>query len=168
MGLGALIATVGDRMHVAYGVLFYPRSAAFHQPAWVFPLFVGTTAAMLAGCEVMRRRFSGAALPASPGEALIAMGAFFVAYAFTAVAAELPTFVLVVLVLTWSLRVRGMPRWIVAFALAVAACGVAFEALLSRLGAFTYVSPDLLGVPRWLPGLYLHAALAAPRIRGLL
>jgi hypothetical protein len=168
MGLGALVATSGDRLHVVYGVLFYPRSPLLEQPWWVFPLFLGATGAMLAGVDAVRRRLSGEALPTSPGEALLATAAFFVAYAFTAVASELPSFVLVVLVLAWLLRVRGMPRWVVVYALGVAACGVAFEALLSCIGAFAYVSPDWLGVPRWLPGLYLHAALAPPRIRGLL
>jgi hypothetical protein len=168
VGLGALVATLGDRLHVMYGVLFYPHSPVMDQPWWVFPLFLGATGAMLAGGDAVRKQLSGEAVPTSPGEALLATATFFVAYAFTAVAAELPTFVLAVLILTWLARVRGMPRWIVVYALGVAASGVAFEALLSRLGAFAYVSPDWLGVPRWLPGLYLHAALAVPRIRGLL
>ena len=168
MGLGGLVATLGDRMHVAYGVLFYRHAAVLHQPWWVFLLFVGATGAMLAGGETVRKALSGDPVPTSPGEALLATAAFFVAYAFTAVAAELPTFLVVALVLTWLARVRGMPRWILVYALAVAVGGVGFEAMFSRLGAFAYVRPDWIGVPRWLPGLYLHAALATPRIRGLL
>jgi hypothetical protein len=54
------------------------------------------------------------------------------------------------------------------FCLLAALSGVLFEATLSALGGFAYIDPDFLGVPRWLPGLYLHAALAAVRIRGLL
>lgn len=165
---GGLIATVGDHLHVVYGVLYYPHPAIFRQAWWVLPLFVSATWSMVSGADTVRRALGGEPLAAKLGEALLAAGAFFVAYAFTAVAAELPTFVLVVLVLTWLPRVRGLPRWILIFALVVAACGVGFEAGLSRLGGFYYVNPDFLGVPRWLPGLYLHAALAAPRIRALL
>jgi hypothetical protein len=165
---GALVATTGDHLHVVYGVLFYPHPVLFRQAWWVIPLFAGAMAAMLAGSELVRKVLGGEVVGASLVEALLATGAFFVAYAFTAVAAELPTFVLVVLGVTWLPRVRAMPRWVVAFALVAAVCGTGFEAGLSRLGGFAYVRPDWLGVPRWLPGLYLHAALAAARIRGLL
>jgi hypothetical protein len=166
--LGAVIATMGDHLHVVYRVLFYPHPVFFQQAFWVLPLFAGATWAMLVGSEVLRKGLAGRTVPTSLGEALLATGAFFVAYAFTAVAAEVPTFVLAVLVVTWLARARGMPRWVIVYALVTAVCGVGFEAALSRLGGFAYTRPDFIGVPRWLPGLYLHAALAAPRIRGLL
>jgi hypothetical protein len=168
IAFGGVVATTGDHLHVVYRVLSYPHPALFQQGLWVLPLFAGATAAMLAGSELVRRRLDGEAVATSLGEAVLATGAFFVAYAFTAVAAELPTFVLAVLLVTWLLRVRSMARWVVVYALVTAVCGVGFEAGLSRLGGFAYVRPDGLGVPRWLPGLYLHAALAAVRIRGLL
>ena len=168
VAIGAVVATTGDHLHVLYGVLFYPHPVVFRQAWWVPPLFAGATFAMVAGSEVVRKALGGEVVATSLAEAALATGAFFVAYTFTAVAAELPTTVLVVLVVTWLVRVRGMPRWVWLFALVAAMCGTGFEAGLSRLGGFAYVSPDWLGVPRWLPGLYLHAALAGPRIRGLL
>jgi len=168
IAVGGVVATTGDHLHVVYGVLFYPHPAFLRQASWVLPLFAAATAAMLAGSELVRKALGGEVVATSVGDALLATGAFFVAYAFTAVAAELPSFVLVVLVVTWLGRARSMPRWVFAYALVSAVCGVGFEAGLSRIGGFAYVSPDWLGVPRWLPGLYLHAALAAARIRGLL
>jgi hypothetical protein len=168
IALGALLCTLGDHLHVVYGVLGYPHPVLFQQAWWVFPLFAGGVAAMLAGCETVRERLAGARVPTSLGEAALASAWFFVAYAFTAVAADFPTCVLVVLVVTWALRVRGLPRWVVVFSLVAAAGGVTFEASLSRAGGFAYLDPDWLGVPRWLPGLYLHAALAVPRLRGLI
>jgi hypothetical protein len=168
VALGAAVATTGDHLHVLYGVLFYPHPVLYRQAWWALPLFAGATVAMLTGSDAVRRALEGDAVPTSFGAALLASGAFFVAYAFTAVAAELPTLVLVVLLVTWLPRVRALPRWVLAYALVTAVCGTGFEAGLSRLGGFAYVSPDLLGVPRWLPALYLHAALAALRIRGLL
>ena len=37
----------------------------------------------------------------------------------------------------------------------------------SALGFFHYRHPDLGGVPRWLPGIYLHVALVAPSLERL-
>ncbi len=161
---GALICTIGDHLHVAYGVLYYTHPVLFQQALWVYPLFAVATFSMLAPAERIRVALSGEAVASNVKEALLATGAFFVAYAFTAVAAERPSLVLFVLVATWLLRMRGLPRWLVAFSCMAAVAGVACESALSHLGLFYYVEPDFLGVPRWLPGLYLHAALAAPRI----
>ncbi len=43
----------------------------------------------------------------------------------------------------------------------MALAGTLFEAGWSALGFFHYRLPDVVGVPRWLPGIYLHAALLA-------
>jgi hypothetical protein len=43
----------------------------------------------------------------------------------------------------------------------MAAAGTAFESAWSHAGFFYYRAPDVIGVPRWLPGIYLHAALVA-------
>ena len=166
--LGAIVATTGDHLHVVYGVLYYPRPAVFQQAWWVFPLFLGSVTAMLTGVEGVRKRLAGAPLPASLAEAVLASTAFFVAYAFTAVAADLPNVVLLVLAFAWMLRVKNMPRWVIPVSLIAAVCGVAAEGTLSSLGLFAYVRPDFLRVPRWLPALYLHAAVAGVRIRAVL
>jgi len=155
--LGALVATVGDHLHVIYGVLFYPHAVLFQQALWVFPLFVVAAWAVLSGTETVRHALGGLCVPTDLAEA-----------AFTAVAAELPSLVLGVLVVTWGLRVGRLPRWVFAFGLLAATCGVGCESALSAMGMFKYVDPDALGVPRWLPALYLHASLAGVRIRGLL
>jgi hypothetical protein len=165
--VGALVATVGDHLHVVYGVLFYPRPVLFQQAWWVFPLFVGACLAMLSGSESVRGLLSGARVPPSLPDAALATGAFFIAYAFTAVAAELPNLVLVVLGGTWLVRVRRLPRWVVLFGLLAAACGVGFESALSALEEFKYVNPDFLGVPRWLAGIYLHASIAGVWMRSV-
>ena len=49
----------------------------------------------------------------------------------------------------------------VATAALIAVGGVLGEAALSAIGEFSYVHPDLIGVPWWLFPLYLHGALAA-------
>jgi hypothetical protein len=94
---------------------------------------------------------------------------FFTAYAFTAFAHTVPNVVLFVLVALWGARVvRGMPARHVLFCLLVAVSGTCWEAMWSGFGFFRYRDPDFLGVPRWLPALYLHAAVAAESARRLL
>ncbi len=56
---------------------------------------------------------------------------------------------------------RGERGTVVLAALLIATGGVLGEVALSAVGEFSYLQPDLLGVPWWLFPLYLHAALAA-------
>ena len=42
--------------------------------------------------------------------------------------------------------------------------GPPFEAALAATGAFSYRQPDVLGVPVWLPALYLHLSLFTRQI----
>ena len=67
--------------------------------------------------------------------------------------------------IAWLIRVLGEPT---ADKLAVAAAfalgGPLFEAALSATGGFFYRRPDLLGVPIWLPALYLHVSLLTRQI----
>lgn len=68
----------------------------------------------------------------------------------------------IVLVVLWLARVawRGDPRLILV-GITIAAGGVLGEAALSAAGEFDYLDPDVLRVPWWLCGLYLHGSLVA-------
>lgn len=68
----------------------------------------------------------------------------------------------VVLVVLWLARVawRGDPRLLLV-GVTIAAAGVLGEAALSAVGEFDYLDPDVLRVPWWLFGLYLHGSLVA-------
>jgi len=163
--LGAGASLVGDHLHVTQGVLSYPHVACWGQAWWVFPLFFGATFALFA---TARRVHPGAAerpavsVRAAAGDFL----GFFTAYAFTAFASSMPDLVLWVLVGAWGARVLGgMPPRQVVLCLVIAIGGTSWEAMWSGLGMFSYSHPDLLGVPRWLPALYLHAAVAVDSAR---
>ncbi len=67
------------------------------------------------------------------------------------------------LLVAWILRVvvRGERGVVIGSAAAIAVGGVLGEAALSAVGEFSYLHPDVLGVPWWLFPLYLHGALAA-------
>jgi hypothetical protein len=160
--VGAIACTVGDHLHVITGVLWYPRPVFWQQAWWVPLLFASASLVIVGGARPMRAALGGRAEAVS-GRRVIADGiAFMTAYAFTAYGHALPNVVLAVLVAAWLARVvGGVPAWLVIFSLLVAAGGTLFEAGWSRLGFFYYNVPDFIGVPRWLPGLYLHVALLA-------
>jgi hypothetical protein len=164
--IGAVVCTVCDHLHVTTGVLGYPRPFVWQQAWWVPLLFAGATAFCVWGARTVRGWLRARPLPPATGRTVIADGiAFVTAYAFTAYGNSLPNVVLGVLVAAWLARVAsGMPGWLVVYSLIVAAGGMLFEAGFSGLGFFHYHAPDYLGVARWLPALYLHAALLAATV----
>jgi hypothetical protein len=162
--VGAVLCTVGDHLHATNDVLSYPVVFAWSQAWWVPLLFVGASLAAVTGAGTARR-LAGAPPLASPGPARLAgdVLSFATAYAFTAYAHTLPNVVLAVLVAWWVARMLSFsagaaPRWILLLSLATAVLGTGFEAAWSALGFFHYHHPDVAGVPRWLPGIYLHVA----------
>jgi hypothetical protein len=161
---GAAICTVCDHLHATHGVLYYVKPVLWDQAWWVPLLFAGASLAAVAGATPMRRIF-GARAEAAPSVRQVAGDglAFITAYAYTSFAPpDRPNVTLALLGAWWLARVvRGRAPWLIAYSLVMAVAGSAFEAGWSALGFFYYRHPDLAGVPRWLPGIYLHAALAA-------
>lgn len=162
--VGAAVCTVCDHLHATHGVLFYPHVAFWSQAWWVPLLFAGASLAAVAGATPVRRAF-GARGEAAPTARQIAGDglAFVTAYAYTSFAPhDRPNVTLALLVAWWLARVlRDRPAWLVAYSLLTAVAGTLFEAGWSALGFFAYHHPDFIGVPRWLPGIYLHVALLA-------
>lgn len=165
---GAALCTIGDHLHATHGVLVYAHPTFADQAWWVPLLFFGAAAAVL-GAAAQVERVAGARLTAAgvrtsgPSLAVDTVG-FAAAYAFTSFAPpDHPWLTLGVLVAAFVVRIATAWRSVVAvaFALVVAVAGPAFEATWSALGFFHYLRPDLAGIPLWLPGIYLHAALLA-------
>ncbi len=161
--LGAFLCTVGDHLHATLGVLTYPQVAFWGQAWWVAPLFGGATLA----CVIGARPFLawGGATERAPMHRLLAdLIGFLAAYAYTSFADHArPNVTLAVLAIAFGVRVlaEARPMWLIAYALGLAVVGSLFEGALSATGAFHYLRPDFLGIPRWLPGIYLHAGLIA-------
>jgi len=161
---GAAICTVLDHLHATHGVLYYVHPVVWAQAWWVPLLFAGASLAAVAGATPIRRLFGGGTAPAPTVREVAGDGiAFIVAYAFTSFApADAPNVTLALLAAWWLARVvRGRATWLIAYSLVMAVAGSGFEALWSSLGFFYYRHPDIAGVPRWLPGIYLHVALVA-------
>jgi hypothetical protein len=160
---GSAICTVCDHLHATHGVLVYAHPVAWQQAWWVPLLFAAASVAALAGVAPVRRLFGATPVARpSPVSVLVDGLAFVMAYAYTSFApAAQANATLLVLTLWWLARLmRGRPSWLAAYSIVMALAGSSFEAGWSALGFFHYVHPDVAGVPRWLPGIYLHAALA--------
>jgi hypothetical protein len=153
---GGIGLALCDQIHVQSGVLDYDTGGYFGQAWWV-PLQFGVAAlAIVAGAAPFAR---GRAQPKLI-DFVTGTAWFVAAYAASGLFDAYPNALAVAFVLTWALRVAlaPQPASLVAYSLLLAAAGTAAEAALSAAGTFAYANPDLLGVPIWLPGLYLHGA----------
>jgi hypothetical protein len=161
--VGAVLCTLGDHLHATHGVLTYPHVWWWDQAWWVLPLFAGASLT----CVGSARWFWSLGGPHGMPDArsLLADGVgFFAAYAYTSFApADRPNVTLAVLVIAFLVRMVGerRPTWLFCYCVLLAIGGACFESALSSTGAFAYVHPDLLRVPRWLPAIYLHAGILA-------
>jgi hypothetical protein len=166
---GALVCTVCDHLHVVTGVLHYRSPWVWQQAFWVPLLFAGASLLIVAGAGPVVTLLRVGEAPPSPREVAGDALQFVAAYAFTAYGSGEPTVVATVLSAWWLGRmVRERRPWMIPYSIAVAIGGTLFEATLSSTGAFTYRAPDMLGVPRWLPALYLHVALLGGSLQLLL
>jgi hypothetical protein len=157
---GAIVCTVCDHLHATHGVLWYPKVAYWDQSWWVPLLFFVATLAGLFSAGVIRKALGGRELdPPTRGQIAGDVIGFVTAYLYTVFGHHQPNLVLGVLLGFWLVRVLNrMPPWLIVFSLLTGLGGTLFEASWSGLGFFYYRNPDVIGVARWLPGIYLHAA----------
>ncbi len=159
----AVFLTLCDQLfHVRTGTLVYHWHPQVAGQTIIVPLtFLLATVSML---DVSRRVQAVQSRSATPKRTIASLGVVTAAYLISGfVDQRLAAAYAVVLLATWWLRIvrRGEGGAVVASSLAIAAGGVVGEAALSAVGEFSYLQPDLLGVPWWLFPLYLHGALAA-------
>lgn len=132
----------------------------FGQAPWVPLLFGASGLALTAGYAGLARLAGERAPRATLPELARSLLWFFAAYASTAAYQQKPRRLALALVSCWMARVLAAPTAgkLVAGPL-LAAAGPLFESRLSSTGAFRYRRPDAMGLPLWLPALYLHASL---------
>jgi hypothetical protein len=174
---GAIVCTLGDQLHVRFGVIEYTHPFLAGQAFWVPLVFFGAVTAMLIAYPILfgatRRALAWPQAHARIGQgtARAALVEFFCAYALTAIASAWPLAVLATLTGGFALRLwldwraaddPGRRALVAAlpFVAAAIVVGPLFEALLVALGAFRYLHPHVLGLALWLPALYLWAAWA--------
>jgi hypothetical protein len=162
--VGAVGGTLGDQIHVQFGVLAYahPHPWMYGQASWVPLLFGGAAPFMVYGHALTDRRGGE---PARRLAVLAPTVVFFAAYFATGLFASWPRALAAGLALAWAARVALRPsldRLLAGAGFALA--GPLVERAVSATGGFAYARADLLGVPVWLPALYLHLSLLTRHI----
>jgi len=167
--VGGVVSTLCDHLHATSGVLWYPRPVLWSQAWWVLPLFFGATL-LTVGTADLGRRALGLPPVAEPSWREVAgdLLAFVTAYIWTSFGHTQPTMLALLMVGFWVALMARRPRWVWIVSLLSAVLGSLFEAGLSWADGFHYHHPDLLGVPRWLPVLYLYVGLLSVSLRAKL
>jgi len=159
-----LILCIGDRFfHVRTGILHYNWEPIVDgQSAWVWLVFAGAAAAMLAITIPFPQRDIPLAVPRR--DILTSTAIFVVVYALTGMFGEShPTVLFAALVAAWLGRVliRGEDRLVyLIHGVVLATGGVVGEGLFSRAGLFAYDLQQVVDCPWWLGALYLHGSIA--------
>lgn len=166
--LGLTVGTLLDAYHVYNFTAEYTNTAKIPilEVAWYVPIEFGA-GGMAVGLlrpeldeELRRKRSDLAILVVSLGLASL-MVAWAVSGLLTRV--NIPNGVTtllltVIAIATWLFFDRTYQG--VMAALITAAAGVGVEAMIVRTGTYRYLHPDFIGVPAWLPSLYLTACVA--------
>jgi hypothetical protein len=159
---GAVLGSIFDGFHTFGGATAYP-SPVLLRMAWWTPLLFGAAGLGIGLSHAdLDRRLRRPPRPLSDravAGGLVYFGLFYFMSGFlpTANSARLALLALGFLVL-WLLLDRSWQGLALAAMTAVIGCSV--EVMLTGAGAFQHLRPDLLGIPAWLPALYMLASLA--------
>jgi len=165
LGLALCLGLLGaalDQFHVQAELLSYPQSLLLDQAAWVPLNFAVLLTTLLAATIPLGRIADARGVPVPGGRRLAAGLAWFVAaYGLSGlIAPEAPAALAAAYVAVWVPRVARRPdrALLYPFGIALALAGCLVEAAEIELGWFSYADPDVIGVPFWLAGIYLHGA----------
>jgi hypothetical protein len=156
-GVGAVMLTVFDMFHTHSGTTAYEHPIVM-KAAWWTPLLFGTSLSLgglvyVKGHRAMRgpRELpSNAALAA----ALVIYAGLYCASGYAPLSNEGKLALLLVgFAAMWWLLDRSWQG--VAMAAVTAVGGCTTEFILTHANAFHHLQPDFLGLPVWLPGIYL-------------
>jgi hypothetical protein len=158
---GATIGSALDAFHVRSGIERY-AVPAFLGIAWWVPLLLGTAAVAIGYSHPLLDPLLGQAPRPHPLPVSVA-GLSWLLLAYLISATALLSIEKVVLLCTiylnfWLLAGRSWQNLLLSVITAIT--GTLIEMLLVAAGAFSYVHPDFIGVPYWLPCMYACASLA--------
>ena len=159
--LGAILGSALDAFHTSSGVERYPIPALFGLAWWV-PLLFGS-AAVVIGCShpLADPLLHNRRPPRRIWISLAALGWLVLAYLVTASFLDslAKAGLLAVLYFNfWLLSGGGWQNLVLSLVTAIT--GTLIEMILVAAGAFSYLHPDFIGVPYWLPCMYACASLA--------
>ena len=162
--VGAAVGTALDQLHVRGGAETYAHPSFAGQAWWVPPEFGLAYAAGVYGVTILGRpRPDAGSARRLLGETLWLAAV----YSLTALIPErtfLLVSIMVVLAVVRLPTLAALVRRNPAPAALLVAGGPLLEAILSGADLFSYATSDFLGLPAWLPLLYLHAVPFAIRL----
>src|SRR5262245_45868447 len=154
-GLGATLGVGLDALHVASGTTRYASPWIFGVAWWTFPLFASAAVALGLGPPAFERTWKISVEPRSRPIAIAGMALFVLAYLASCVVhgvAGAGLLVVIAAAAWWLVDRRPLA---IAHAVLAAIGGFAVEATLVRCGAFVHTDGAVLGIPLWLPVLYV-------------
>lgn len=158
---GAVVITVFDGFHTISGTTAYAGPYQASRLAWWTPLLMGAGTAVGASMFVaMYRALGGSRQPPQWNVLASALWCFGAMYFFSGFYHGPNTTKMAVLGVAGLAAFWWLDRtWQGAVCtLSCMLVGPLTEVLLVRAGTFVHLQPDLLGIPMWLPTLYLCAA----------
>ncbi len=159
--LGATLGTALDAFHVYSYVEQYTRPS-FFGVAWWVPLLFGSAAVAIGYSHpLVDPLIHNIRRPRRLTTSIAELA--WLALAYLVVASPLDSLAKTVLLVLiyfnfWLLTGRGWQNLLLSLVTAIT--GTLIEMTLVAAGAFSYLQPDILGVPYWLPFIYACASLA--------
>jgi hypothetical protein len=158
--LGGTLGVALDAMHVASGTTRYREVWAFGLAWWAVPLFSAAAVALGLGPAIFERALAREPEPPRVVPALAGMALFVVAYLVSCFVHGAPGAIALLTIAVAIFALVDRRPLAAMHALTAAAGGFAVEAALVHRGAFVHTDAAILGIPLWLPCLYLCASLA--------
>lgn len=160
---GATVGSFLDAFHTHGGATLYPHPVFFAMAWWTPPLF-GAAYVLLA--LTYRQNEPRPRVPIPTGRAALGFVFFAGLYFASGFLPPANGVKLAVLLLGAGLLFAFVDRSRAALVTGAlsALLGPAFEVVLVRAGVFLHLQPDFLGIPMWLPALYLASG---PGVGGL-
>ena len=167
-GIGAIISTLCDKFHVMTNTLSYPNPFLFGQAWWVFPIFMLAFAAMALGylklIEYLPKSIdrSHSVTPCNSEEFIQSSLMYALIYLLSGFASHFPILLCVLFYVSYLFRLASSHdrAFMLILSCLLALAGTLSEASLMAMDKAHYTQPDFLGVPGWLPALYMHGTYA--------
>ncbi|HYT37395.1 MAG TPA: hypothetical protein VEL49_09470 [Ktedonobacteraceae bacterium] len=159
--LGATLGTALDAFHVYSHVEQYTKPA-FFWVAWWVPLLFGSAAVAIGYSHpLIDPLIHNLRRPRRLTTSIAELAWLLLAYVIAAspISSLAKTILLSLIYFNfWLLTGRGWQNLLLSLVTAIT--GTLVEMTLVATGAFSYLQPDILGVPYWLPFIYACASLA--------
>ena len=167
---GGLLISLGDRVHIEFGVLTQADTSFLGQAWWVVPMFGGVSLTLIYSYRALRIWLNEPESPRSPQKVMLNATLFLLAYGSTGPFAHFGFYLAALLAGLWVARIllHRENRATLILAILIAALGPLGEVMVATFGLFQYTAPDFGLVHSWLPAVYLHGGLVVPAVDAFL